>query len=183
MVANRLTTAKDLLNMGSDAHYELFRGELVWVPYVTPWSNQFTQFLAFSLYRHVKERDLGMVLFGDPGFTIETNPDTVVAPDIAFVERACIPEQIDEDDYLALVPNLIVEVASATDDPNHIQRKRETYDRVGVPLLWWIDPLENSATVHAYGRLIATLDRSGVLDPGSLVPGFRMPLEELFSKA
>jgi hypothetical protein len=51
MAARQLTTAKDLLNMGSDAHYELFQGELVWVSYVTPWSNRFTQYLAFSLYR------------------------------------------------------------------------------------------------------------------------------------
>jgi Uma2 family endonuclease len=183
MRASRLTTARDLHEMGSDAHYELFRGELVWVPYVTPWSNQFTQHLAFLLYQHVNDRDLGIVLFGDPGVTIEANPDTVVAPDIAFVERACIPEPIDEDDFLAVIPNLIVEVASATDDPNHIQRKRETYDRVGVPLLWWIDPLEQTAMVHSHGKVVAKLDRDGVLDPGLLIPGFTMTLESLFSEA
>ncbi len=114
----------------------------MWVRHVTPWSNQFTQYRVFSQYQHVEEHNLGIVLFGDPGFTIESNPDTVVAPDIAFVGRARIPDHIDKDDYLKVIPSLIVEVASSTDDPNHIQRKQETYDRVGVPLLWWIDPLD-----------------------------------------
>ncbi len=82
------------------------------------------------------------------GYVLERDPDTVVAPDVAFVRRDRLPDPIPERGYFLIAPDLVVEVISPTDEPGDIRRKQALYDRVAIPMVWWVDPLRRTISVH-----------------------------------
>src|SRR5687767_6728007 len=90
-----LMTAEELFNLPDDGNrHELVKGELLTMPVPKPLHGFITINLSGLLYNHVKTNDLG-VLFAESGFHLERDPDTVLAPDIAFIARdriATIPE-------------------------------------------------------------------------------------------
>lgn len=148
MVTTRTTTASELLAPGSNAPFELIQGELVSVSLSTPKSNLVMGNIYSELRQFVRKHKLGFVFVAEAGFRVESNPDTVVAPDVAFVARDRIPDPLPERGFPSVVPNLIVEVLSPTDEPEDSKRKQAIDERVGVPLVWWIDPSKETATVH-----------------------------------
>ncbi len=182
MVTTRTTTASELFAMGSNAPYELIRGELIDVsPSALP-SNLVLSYLHWELYGFVRAHRMGFVSVGEAGYLIETDPDSVVSPDIAFVARDRMIDPIPARGFVRVVPDLIVEVISPTDERRDIERKQALYAKVGVPLVWWIDPEHETATVHRSGEPVVRLDCSGTLDGGSVLPGFRLALNDVFAK-
>jgi len=167
--------------MGSDAPYVLIEGELIRVSPSAYTSNLVVNYLNWQLFGFVHTRQLGRVSVAEAGFLVETDPDTVIAPDIAFVSRERLPRLLPSRGYLAVCPDLIVEVLSPTDERQDIQRKSALYDRIQVPLVWWIDPHRETATIHAPGRSVQLLDRTGVLDGGNILLGFTLALSEVFA--
>ncbi len=85
MVTTRLTTAAELFEMGSDAPFELIGGELIRVSPASYKAKLVLNFINWKLYGFVREHGLGSVSVTEARFLIEVDPDTVVAPDIAFV--------------------------------------------------------------------------------------------------
>ena len=180
MVSTRITTAAELFAMGSDAPYELFRGELISVSPSAFKSNLVLANIFGELKRFVQANRLGYVSVAEGGYLLETNPDTVVAPDVAFVARDRMPLPIPERGYLPLRPDLVVEVTSPTDERRDIELKQALYDRIEVPIVWWIDPRREVATVHEMGQPVQVIDRSGRLDGGDVLPGFVLELADAF---
>ena len=90
MVTTRVTTAAELLAMGSDAPFELIQGELVRVSPSTLKSNLVLGNIYVELRLYVRQHRLGYVSVAEAGFRVETEPDTVVAPDVAFICRCSI---------------------------------------------------------------------------------------------
>ena len=89
MVAKtQLVTAEELLDMPDDGFkYELVRGELrKMAPAGSEHSVSGVE-IGTSLFIHVKANNLGRVFGADAGFLIARDPDTVRAPDAAFVRR------------------------------------------------------------------------------------------------
>jgi Uma2 family endonuclease len=93
-----------------------------------------------------------------------------------------MPEPMPKRGYVAVCPDLIVEVISPTDERRDIERKQALYDRMKVPLVWWIDPIRETAAIRVDGRQTQVLDRTGTLDGGDILPGFSLSLEAVFSK-
>lgn len=168
--------------MGSDAPYELIEGELVRVSPSAMSSNLVLNYINWQLYGFVRARQLGKVSVAEAGFLVERDPDTVVAPDIAYVANGRMPDPLPERGYVAICPDLIIEVVSPTDERGDIQRKQGVYDRIKVPLVWWIDPRRETATVYVAGRRTQVLDRRGTLDGAPVLPGFVLELESVFSE-
>lgn len=182
MVTTRTTTAAELLAMGSDAPYVLIQGELVRVSPSAFRSNLVLSTLHAEITLFVRAHRLGYVSVAEGGYLVETNPDTVIAPDIGFVRRTRMPRPIPERGYLPIRPDLVVEVRSPTDERGDIDRKQALYDRIQVPLVWWIDPHRETATIHIPGRSVQRLDRTGVLDGGNVLPGFTLALSNVFAE-
>ncbi len=77
-------------------------------------------------------------------------------------------------------PDLIVEVISPTDEPLNIRRKQALYERVGIPLVWWIDPERRTAMIQQPSQAPQQLSDTDCLDGGEIVPGFSIPLAKSF---
>ena len=182
MVTTRLYTSDDLYAMGSDAPFELIQGELIRVSPANPRVNRVLQYVNFLLYGFVAERGIGEVYAVEAGFTIEVDPDTVVGPDVAYVSNDRIPDPYPDHGFVRIVPNLIVEVVSPSDEPGEMKRKQAAYERAGVPLVWWINPIRKSAVICPLGQEPTKLERTGILDAGSVLPGFSLHLEIALSK-
>ncbi|MCA9858993.1 MAG: Uma2 family endonuclease [Thermomicrobiales bacterium] len=182
MVTTRTITAAELLVMGSDVPYELIQGELVSVSPSSIKSNMILSNIHGAIFAFVRSRKLGLLSVGEGGYLLESNPDTVVAPDIGFVVRDRLPDPIPARGYLPVRPDLIVEVISPTDERSEIERKQALYDRIEVPVVWWIDPRRETASVHVPGQPVQVIDRTGQLDGGDLLPGFTLKLAEIFDE-
>ncbi len=94
MAAPRLTTAEELLEMPDDGYrYELVHGGMRRVSHPGGVHGVLSTFIVCSLHRTAGDAGLGCVL-GDTGFLLAEGPDTLRAPDAAFISKARMPEEI-----------------------------------------------------------------------------------------
>jgi Uma2 family endonuclease len=76
---------------------------------------------------------------------------------------------------------LAVEVLSEGNTPVEIDQKLGEYFSSGTRLAWVIDPRPRTVAVyHAPGQPTRVLDESGTLDGEQVVPGFTLPVADLF---
>ncbi len=134
--------------------------------------------LAAPLTIYVKKKNLGIVFGAETGFTLERNPDTVMAPDIAFMRGERITEL--SKGYHEGAPDLAVEVTSPSDRESKVARKVELWLRMGTLGVWVVDPQTRTVSVHRRDIDVVHLSEEEVLDGGDIVPGFRFPVSEIF---
>jgi Uma2 family endonuclease len=126
----------------------------------------------------VRSRDLGAVFAAETGFVLFTNPDTVRAPDVAFIRRERVPVPLPLG-YFRIPPDLAVEVTSPGDTVREVEEKVADWLAAGTRLVWVIDSRKRTARVHrASGSW--NIEADGLLDGEDVLPGFRMALSELF---
>ncbi|HEX6853639.1 MAG TPA: Uma2 family endonuclease [Candidatus Polarisedimenticolaceae bacterium] len=136
--------------------------------------------LGSALRRHVREHRLGRVLANDTGFVLARRPDTVRAPDVAFVTKERWENYSDPSGFLPGPPDLAVEVLSASNTPGEMHAKVADFLAAGARLVWVVDP--EAKTVAVYRTLLAPrfVGLDGVLDGEEVVPGFTLPVAEIF---
>lgn len=135
--------------------------------------------IAASLYAWVAPRQLGDVVGAETGFTLRRNADTVRAGDAAFISAARSPLRGGAG-FAALAPDLVVEVLSSSDRDAKIREKTADWIDAGVRLVWLIDAPQRSALVHRADRSSHRLSAGDQLDGETVLPGFTLPLSELF---
>jgi Uma2 family endonuclease len=104
-------------------------------------------------------------------------------PDVAFVtfERWPLSRLIPAtDNAWDVVPDLAVEVISPSDLAEEILEKVSEYFQAGVRLVWIIYPQQRLAYVHESLTQVRCLSQADELDGGVVLPGFRLPLGNLF---
>jgi Uma2 family endonuclease len=138
-------------------------------------------YLAFLLNAFVLPRNLGIVSGADG--TVELMAGLVRIPDVAFTRWDRLPGQrYPTAPVPRLAPNLAVEVLSRSNTPREMVLKRQDYFSVGVELVWEIDPVARTVDVYTSATQIATLTATDTLDGGSILPGFTLPLRDLFAE-
>ena len=137
--------------------------------------------LAVLITIHVQAHDLGRVYAAETGFWIEVNPDTVRAPDVAFVSNARLPDD-DPDGYARFVPDLVVEVLSPSDRAGKVREKIRDWLAAGVRLVWVVDPKKQSVRVYREDGSEATVAGDQTLDAEPVLPGFKSGLAGVFRK-
>ena len=137
--------------------------------------------LAGLLWQHVRERGLGRVLAGDPGFILQRNPDSVRAPDVAFLSQSRLPAGGIPEKHWPGAPDVAAEVISPEDRPGAIDEKVSDWLAAGTRVVWLVRPRERTVTVHRQGADPVVLHESDVLDGGDVIPGFRCRVSEVFS--
>jgi Uma2 family endonuclease len=179
--APRFVTAEELERCPKDDYrYELVEGRVVRMSPVGYQHGRVVMQLAYVLQRHLQGRDLGVVLT-EVGFKLAANPDTVRAPDLAFVRRDRIPSP-DPRGFFDGPPDLAVEVLSPEDQPSEIRAKVDEYLTRGVRLVLVVDPDDRTVTSHR--RLTPPVVARGdddLVELGEVVPDFRCALREIWS--
>lgn len=180
MTPSALKTAEDLLQFhepGKTA--ELVRGILiVCEPPGTEHGGVAAELLV-RLANHVRAHGLGRVFAQDTGFKIGSDPDTVRAPDVAFVSRDRLA-QIPRRGYAPLAPDLVAEVVSPGDRAGKLLEKVGDWLNTGARLVWVLDYLSRQARVYRADGSVSHLGPQDSLDGEDVVPGFSIRLETLF---
>jgi Uma2 family endonuclease len=132
------------------------------------------------IWAYVTPRDLGVVL-GEAG-RLWVGDDQLRAPDVTFIPWASFPnEELPKEAYWKVPAGLIVEVLSPGNTPGEIDRKLREFFAAKCKLAWVIDPATKTARVYTSATKFKTLDGTGMLDGGKVLPGFQLPLAELFA--
>jgi Uma2 family endonuclease len=134
-----------------------------------------------SLQTHNEERRLGKV-WGNVGFQLTTDPDTVRAANVVFVRRDRVPPRGWEG-YVAGAPDLAVEVISPTDLYLDIVDKIADWLEHGTRLVFVVNARRPSVVVHRPGQRPEPLGMDDVLDGEDVVPGWSMAVRDLFDEA
>ncbi|MDP9357998.1 MAG: Uma2 family endonuclease [Chloroflexota bacterium] len=176
-----LVTVEDVAAMARDAYrYDLIRGELRRMAPAGFEHGLITVRISGPLYAYVEARHLGVVLTAETGFVLRRDPDTLLAPDVSFVRAERVPPREAWRGFAEVAPDLAVEVVLPGDRPGEIREKIGAYLEAGIPLVWSVDPGKRTVTVHRPGRDPEELGENGVLDGEAVVPGFRLPVADLF---
>lgn len=172
-------TAQQLAELAGDgARYELVEGVL---HTMTPAGGDHGLTGARLLVRlgaFVERERLGAVLTAETGFLLRHDPDTVRAPDVAFVRAERVPEAR-VPGFPAMAPDLIAEVVSPYDRAVEVSGKALAWLDAGVRLVWVVDPENRTVTVHRPGGTTVLRCRDE-LSGEDVVAGFVLPLEELW---
>ncbi len=138
-------------------------------------------FLAGLLNAFVIPRNLGLVT-GEAG-TVELIADLVRIPDVAFTSWDRFPgRRRPQAPVPQIAPNLAVEVLSRSNTPGEMVIKRHEYFTAGVDLVWEIDPRRRTVAVYTSETDVALLGEDDTLDGGTVLPGFSLPLRDLFAE-
>lgn len=175
-------TADDLAALPDDGdRFDLIRGELIRMAPAAATHGKCAMRFGSRLDVHVTEHKLGTVFAAETGFVLARDPDTVLAPDVAFVRADRLPPEEEWAGYLALAPDLVVEVLSPSDTARAVLDKVLFYLDAGARLVVTLDPTRQIGIVYGPDRVGRILRLEDTFDGGDVVPGFRLPLAELFA--
>jgi len=177
-----LLTAEELLHVSiSDKRAELVRGRLIVREPAGYRHGAVTMNLAARLFQHVDLTGAGEVLAAETGFTLFRNPDTVRAPDVAFVRRERTPDETRG--FPEMAPDLAVEVLSPDDRPGETLAKVGDWLEAGAQLVWVIDPERRVARIYRADGTEALLSEQDALSGENVLPGFSCALAVVLSGA
>lgn len=137
--------------------------------------------IAALLMRHVEGADLGIVFPSEVGFMLASDPDTVRAPDIAFIARVRADEVGMPRGYWPGAPDLAVEVVSPTDRHSDVERKALHWLKAGARAVVVADPPRRTATVYRSAHDIRVLHADEQLNLGDVVDGWSARVGEFFT--
>ncbi|HEY3108799.1 MAG TPA: Uma2 family endonuclease [Chloroflexota bacterium] len=179
----RLLTADDLLALPDDGwRYELRAGRLLREPPAGGEHGALGVEALYLLKHHIRQHRLGKLYSADTGFVLARDPDTVRAPDIAFVRADRALSGPDARGFLPQAPDLAVEIVSPSERPSSTRARVEDYLRAGTRLVWVIYPTTRSVTVHRLDGSVSELREGGTLSGEEVVPGFACAVADLFAE-
>ncbi len=137
--------------------------------------------LSAILWGFVKPRNLGLVT-GEAGM-VRLASGLIRIPDVAFISWDRLPDRrVPTEPIPGLVPDLVVEVLSASNTAAEMDRKRREYFAAGVRLAWFVDPVSRAVEVYTAVNQSTMLHAEHTLEGGAVLPGFALPLQELFDE-
>lgn len=120
------TTAEQLLAMPDPGRCELVRGEIVLMSPAGSRHGWIIAYITIRLGEAVLRLGLGRIFGAETGFILRRNPDTVRAPDVAFVRAERLAGGLPVG-FFPGAPDLAVEVRSPGDDDEEVQAKVEEH--------------------------------------------------------
>ncbi len=134
--------------------------------------------LSKQLAEFVQRTEYGYPCF-DLGLRVARDPDTIRFPAVSyFVEGRRFAES--DNPYTDAVPVLVVHVLSTSDRRDQFPDRLAELWRFGVKAAWGIDPALKTAQVVEPDCSHATLAESDILSGAPWLPGFSVPVAELF---
>jgi Uma2 family endonuclease len=181
-VAAKQMTAEELIKLPrGQFRYELIEGKLITMSPAGHHHGKIAMRIGAALNRYVEEKNLGVIYAAEIGFKLRTNPDTVRAPDAAFVTKERVEAVGETSGYFPGAPDLAVEVVSPDDAADELEAKTEMWLEAGARLVWFVYPKLRAVTVHRSRRDIKRLVGGDMLDGEDGIKGFRYALADLFA--
>ena len=174
-----LLTAEEAFWLNPSERWELVEGRIVEMSPVKKRHGRILARLAHRFEEHVERNRLGEVYVGDVGFILRRNPDTVRAPDLAFIRKERLPALEEEEGFSAVVPDLAVEIPSPSDRWTEVEAKIAEYFAAGVKAIWIVDPSRDEVRSFHPGKAVRTLAKADTLEEPELVPGLKLSLADL----
>ncbi|HSY47704.1 MAG TPA: Uma2 family endonuclease [Thermoanaerobaculia bacterium] len=175
MTVVTLLTADELLQLPDDGwRYELVRGELRKMSPSGARHGRVAAEIVGSLIAHMKRNRIGAVYSSETGFRISRQPDTVRAPDAAFVRSERVTEAAG---FFEGPPDAAFEVISPGDTYSEIEEKTRDWLRAGVKAVVVVDPRTRTVRVH---RMDGARNVEDIIEIDDVIPGWRLSLAELF---
>jgi Uma2 family endonuclease len=179
VATSKLWTIEEVAQLPDDAfRYALIRGVLYRYPPRMPRDGRIVAATGRHVSNYMVEHRLGFGFSGS-GFILERNPDTLLCPDLSFVRVERMP--VDVDGYPELAPDLVVEIAPPSPSGPSIEEKTAIYLAAGVRLIWVVDPARRTVSVLRADGNERLLTEDEVIDGEDVLPGFHLPVSQLFA--
>ncbi len=160
---------------------ELVDGTLVEKP-VGFFEARLGSLIAHFIEKYLDDHDLGITTGADSMMRIV--PGRVRLPDVSFISWDRLPNrELPAEAIADLVPDLAVEVLSVSNTRREMERKRREYFQGGARLVWELDPRKQTARVYTDVDQFQEIGPDGSLEGGEVLPGFVLPLQQLFARA
>ncbi|MPZ23273.1 MAG: Uma2 family endonuclease [Dehalococcoidia bacterium] len=179
--SGRMMTADELVVLPDDGlRHELLEGELLSMAPSSDGQGLVAGTIAVLLGAADLQTGRGRVLVADTGYRLASHPDTVLAPDVAFLLKARVRPASERKGFPPGAPDLAVEVLSPSNSASEMARKVDHYLRAGATLVWLVDPERRSVAVYQRGGETRFLREDDEIDAGELIPGFRRRVADFF---
>ncbi len=180
-IETKLVTAEELLHMPEDGYrYELIHGEVLRMPPSGGEHGRVAMTIGSSLRQYVGQNGLGAVYAAETGFKLATNPDHVRAPDVAFVRKTRVEQAGKVTGFWPGAPDLAIEVVSPGDSYSDVEEKITDWLAAGTRMVVVVNPKKRSVSVYRSSTDIAILLEEQTLDGGDVVPGWSIPVRQIF---
>lgn len=160
--------------------YELVDGQLVVKSKAGMDHGWLSAYLCGALARYARLKKLGVVCDSSTAFTMKTGNKR--SPDVSFVAKDRLKglKKLPKG-FFQGAPDLAVEIISPSNTFDEIHTKIVEYFDSGSKLVWVIHPDEESVLVYHKPQPDKLLQRFDSLDGETIIPGFTVPLTELFA--
>lgn len=179
-----MATEADVLRYAeaADKHLcELVDGVLVEKP-AGYYESLLASILMQFFWNFLDAHDLGIVLGADA--TLRLAPGVVRLPDVSFIAWERFPNRLLPAEPMPdLVPDLAVEVMSASNTAAEMTRKLHEYCAAGVQLIWYVSPEPRTVHVYTSPHHVRILQEDDALDGGTVLPGFQVTIRDWFARA
>jgi Uma2 family endonuclease len=175
-------TEKDVLEAEarSDRICELIDGTLV-EKIMATYESMLAIALGYFLQRYLDTNNLGALAGGDG--LLKILPGQIRAPDVSFIRWERLPSrQSPKPPIYAVAPDLAAEILSKGNTAREMKRKLRDYFRAGVRLVWYIEPKTRTARAYTAPKEWTEIGPDDSLSGGEVLPGFKLPLAELFAR-
>ena len=178
-----LVTAEELWEKYSHKHRcELIAGEVVIMSPAGWRHGEIGSTIHGLLWEHVRANHLGKLFGAETGFLVERDPDTVRAPDVAFIAKQNLPAEMPETAFWPGAPDLVVEVLSPDDRTAAVDQKIRTWLNAGAKLVWVVDPELETVTIYRSPTDVSIVSREGRLAGNDSLADFECDVREFFAE-
>ena len=179
--AAKVWTDEELMALPKDGYKrELLQGELIMSPAGSE-HGMICVRLVVELEQYIRRHKLGALFDSSTGFRLD--PESCLSPDVAFVSKSRLAGlKRPPRGFFPGAPDLVIEVLSPSDTAERMHEKLFQYFAHGARLAWVINPAERNALVYRSPEADRLLRVTDTLDGEDVLPGFRLPLAELFAE-
>lgn len=180
----RLFTAADLAAMptylpSGSVDFELHHGRLVAMSPPGAIHGSLQIRIGAALFNQGEAKGHGKA-YTEAAVVLDRDPDHVFGADAAFIAKQSLPAHESSEGYLETIPELVVEIRSKNDTEAEIAEKVADYLKAGCVVAWTVDPEPKCVIEHRLNFEPKTYHTNDALTCDDVIPGFRLPLAELF---